>query len=91
MSNGTKTNDFDCVVVGGGHAGVEAAHAAARIGAKTCLLTINRDTIAKMSCNPVIGGLAKGQIAREVDALGGLMGLATGRSKELPRSLGSTI
>ncbi|MEA3224747.1 MAG: tRNA uridine-5-carboxymethylaminomethyl(34) synthesis enzyme MnmG [Planctomycetota bacterium] len=77
MSFGTRTNDFDCIVVGGGHAGVEAAHAAARIGAKTCLLTISRDTIAKMSCNPAIGGLAKGQIAREVDALGGLMGLAT--------------
>jgi tRNA uridine 5-carboxymethylaminomethyl modification enzyme len=71
-----RTDDFDCVVVGGGHAGVEAAHAAARIGAKTCLVTISKDTIAKMSCNPAIGGLAKGQIAREVDALGGLMGLA---------------
>ncbi len=77
MSNGTKANDFDCIVVGGGHAGVEAAHAAATIGARTCLLTYSRDTIAKMSCNPAIGGLAKGQIAREVDALGGLMGLAT--------------
>ncbi|NQT03491.1 MAG: tRNA uridine-5-carboxymethylaminomethyl(34) synthesis enzyme MnmG [Planctomycetes bacterium] len=71
-----KTNEFDCVVIGGGHAGVEAAHAASIIGAKTCLLTINKDTIAKMSCNPAIGGLAKGQIAREVDAMGGLMGLA---------------
>lgn len=71
-----KTNDFDCIVVGGGHAGVEAAHAAAKIGAKTCLITISKDTIAKMSCNPAIGGLAKGQIAREVDAIGGLMGLA---------------
>jgi len=77
MPNGMKDNRFDCVVVGGGHAGVEAAHAAARIGARTCLLTYSRDTIAKMSCNPAIGGLAKGQIAREVDALGGLMGLAT--------------
>jgi tRNA uridine 5-carboxymethylaminomethyl modification enzyme len=76
MPNGTKTNDFDCVVIGGGHAGVEAANAAAKIGAKTCLITINKDTIAKMSCNPAIGGLAKGQIAREIDALGGLMGLA---------------
>jgi tRNA uridine 5-carboxymethylaminomethyl modification enzyme len=56
---------------------VEAAYAAARIGAKTCLLTISKDTIAKMSCNPAVGGLGKGQIAREVDALGGLMGLAT--------------
>jgi len=72
-----RTSDFDCIVVGGGHAGVEAAHAAARIGAKTCLLTISKDTIAKMSCNPAVGGLGKGQIAREVDALGGLMGLAT--------------
>ncbi len=71
-----KMNEFDCVVIGGGHAGVEAAHAAAKIGAKTCLLTISKDTIAKMSCNPAIGGLAKGQIAREVDAMGGLMGLA---------------
>lgn len=56
---------------------MEAAHAAAVMGAKTCLITISKDTIAKMSCNPAIGGLAKGQIAREVDALGGLMGLAT--------------
>lgn len=70
-------NDFDCIVIGGGHAGVEAANAAAKIGAKTALITISRDTIAKMSCNPAVGGLAKGQIVREVDALGGLMGLAT--------------
>ncbi|MFZ2147411.1 MAG: tRNA uridine-5-carboxymethylaminomethyl(34) synthesis enzyme MnmG [Sedimentisphaerales bacterium] len=76
MFDKTKTNDFDCIVIGGGHAGVEAAYAAAKIGAKTCLITIGKDTIAKMSCNPAIGGLAKGQIAREVDALGGLMGLA---------------
>src|SRR5512142_1294551 len=73
----TSTHDFDCIVVGAGHAGIEAAHAAARIGARTCLLTLSKATIAKMSCNPAIGGLAKGQIAREVDALGGLMGLAT--------------
>jgi tRNA uridine 5-carboxymethylaminomethyl modification enzyme len=72
-----KTNDFDCIVIGAGHAGLEAAHAAACIGARTCLLTLSKATIAKMSCNPAIGGLAKGQIAREVDALGGLMGLAT--------------
>ena len=76
MIDKKKTSDFDCIVVGGGHAGVEAAHAAARIGARVCLLTISADTIGKMSCNPAIGGLAKGQIAREVDALGGLMGLA---------------
>ncbi len=72
-----KANEFDCIVIGGGHAGVEAAFAAAKIGAKTALITIRKDTIAKMSCNPAIGGLAKGQIVREVDALGGLMGLAT--------------
>ncbi|MFB0524420.1 MAG: tRNA uridine-5-carboxymethylaminomethyl(34) synthesis enzyme MnmG, partial [Phycisphaerae bacterium] len=71
-----RRSEFDCIVVGAGHAGVEAAHAASKIGAETCLITISKDTIAKMSCNPAIGGLAKGQIAREVDALGGLMGLA---------------
>ncbi len=64
-------------MIGAGHAGLEAAHAAGRIGARTGLVTLSRATIAKMSCNPAIGGLAKGQIAREVDALGGLMGLAT--------------
>jgi tRNA uridine 5-carboxymethylaminomethyl modification enzyme len=72
-----KTQEFDCIVIGGGHAGVEAAHAAATMGVSTALITLRKDTIAKMSCNPAIGGLAKGQIAREVDALGGLMGLAT--------------
>jgi tRNA uridine 5-carboxymethylaminomethyl modification enzyme len=72
-----ETNDFDCVVIGAGHAGIEAAHAVARIGAKTALITIDKSKIAAMSCNPAIGGLAKGQIVREVDALGGLMGLAT--------------
>lgn len=76
IRNTSDQNEFDCIVIGGGHAGVEAAHAAAKIGAKTALITISKDTIAKMSCNPAIGGLAKGQIAREVDALGGLMGLA---------------
>jgi tRNA uridine 5-carboxymethylaminomethyl modification enzyme len=76
IRNTSNQKEFDCIVIGGGHAGVEAAHAAAKIGARTALITHSRDTIAKMSCNPAIGGLAKGQITREVDALGGLMGLA---------------
>jgi tRNA uridine 5-carboxymethylaminomethyl modification enzyme len=67
-------NEFEVLVVGGGHAGVEAALAAARLGASVCMVTFKRDAIGRMSCNPAIGGVAKGQIVREIDALGGAMG-----------------
>src|SRR6266536_4962529 len=86
---------FEVVVIGGGHAGIEAAHAAARMGCSTALLTGDLAAIGRMSCNPAIGGLAKGQLAREVDALGGLMGiLADGAGiqfKVLNRSRGPAV
>jgi len=72
--------EYDIIVVGGGHAGCEAAHAAAKMGSKVMLVTMNMETIARMSCNPAMGGVAKGQIIREIDALGGMSGIITDKT-----------
>src|SRR5437867_7944965 len=88
-------SNYDIIVIGGGHAGAEAAWAASRLGAKTALISLDPSRIGQMSCNPAIGGLAKGQMVREVDALGGLMGIATDNTgiqfRMLNRSKGPAV
>ena len=85
-----KLNDFDVIVIGGGHAGCEAAHAAARMGCSTAMVTMNLARVGFMSCNPAMGGLAKGQLIKEIDALGGVMGRNTDKTAIQYRRLNSS-
>ena len=89
------SNSFDLVIVGGGHAGIEASVAANKLGIKTALITMDKNSIGRMSCNPAIGGLAKGHLVREIDALGGIMGhfadISGIQFKMLNRSKGKAV
>src|SRR2546429_1561871 len=86
---------FDVIVIGAGHAGCEAASASARLGAETAIVTLNLDLIGQMSCNPAVGGIAKGHVVREIDALGGIMGRVIDRTgiqfRLLNRSRGPAV
>ena len=87
--------EFDVIVIGAGHAGCEAASASARLGVETALITLNLDLIGQMSCNPAVGGIAKGRVVREIDALGGIMGRIIDRTgiqfRLLNRSRGPAV
>src|SRR6266508_7002039 len=95
VPRGTMTREFDIIVIGGGHAGAEAARVCARGGARVAMITMLLEAIGRMSCNPAIGGLAKGNLVKEIDALGGVMGEATDRAaiqyKILNRSKGPAV
>ena len=90
-----QPRSFDIIICGGGHAGVEAALIASRLGCSVCVVTLDLNAIGRMSCNPAIGGLAKGQLVKEIDVLGGVMGFATDRSglqyKILNKSKGKSV